>query len=81
MQPDERRRAFNTPETACIGKVKYDTAAQAAETNHAIQTKSRGKNRNSRNHTYRCEFCKKWHIGRANKWKTKRTRQYFSVEE
>lgn len=81
--PAERRLLHNSVASACEGKMKYSSAAEAAFVNHAIETKSRGKQHHkSRNNIYRCEFCKQWHIGRSLKRKRlNRTHQMFCSTE
>ena len=59
-----------TYETACMGKDKHRTKLDADH--QAVKRKVSGSNKSNKHiHSYRCEFCKFWHVGNSNHDKRK----------
>lgn len=56
--------ATKTRKRSCEGKRKYETWAEAKDAIVAIEKRDKKRfGRRRRLHAYRCEFCKKVHIG------------------
>lgn len=55
--PEKLARRNRRPETACLGKIAFETGYAAA----MVASRSKGMN------SYRCAYCHKWHVGHRPK--------------
>jgi hypothetical protein len=65
-RPDRSVGVHMRDVSQCEGKLTYNSPKEAAR--RAKGTMRRKSNMEGRLHAYRCNLCRKWHMGTISKW-------------